>query len=74
MKKLSKIRLNSEDYVSLSDSMMKQVLGGSGSGGSGSGGSGYTCWCNNRNIGDGSSHIDCAGKCVAWCKANPGDC
>ncbi len=69
MKKLSKIRLNPENYVSLSDSMMKQVLGGSGSGGSG-----YTCWCNNRNIGDGSSHIDCAGKCVAWCKANPGDC
>ena len=51
MKKLEKIKLNAKDCVSLTDSMMKRVLGGSG----GSGGSGgtHTCWCNNTNIGSG---------------------
>lgn len=63
MRKLEKIKLNAKDCVSLTDSMMKSVLGGSGTT--------HTCWCNNTNIGSGFGHEDCAARCVKWCQSNP---
>ncbi len=63
MKRLGKLTL--KKYATLSNSEMKVIFGGQ---------DGYTCWCNNRNIGYGSSRLDCDQKCIKWCNDNPSLC